>query len=236
MNDGFILSAKGIVAGYNDFNVLKGVNIRAREEEIVSIIGPNGAGKSTFLKAIFGILKPRKGEVRLKENNITGKAPHEIVCNGMSYIPQLDNVFPSLTVEENLEMGGILREDLSERIEEIYSLFPLLRERKNDYVSTLSGGQQKMVAFGRGMMLNPEVLLLDEPSAGLAPKITSSVYDKVEKINQRGTAIVMVEQNARQALKMSDYAFVLEEGKNRFEGKGSELLNNENVARLYLGG
>lgn len=236
MNDGFILSAKNIVAGYNDFNVLKGVNIRAREDEIVSIIGPNGAGKSTFLKAIFGILKPRKGEVRLKENDITGKAPHEIVCTGMSYIPQLDNVFPSLTVEENLEMGGILRENLSERMEEIFSLFPLLKERRKDYVGTLSGGQQKMVAFGRGMMLNPEVLLLDEPSAGLAPKITSSVYDKVEKINQSGTAIVMVEQNARQALKMSDYAFVLEEGKNRFEGKGSELLDNEDVARLYLGG
>lgn len=236
MSNKVVLSASDIVAGYTDLDVLKEVSVRVRKGEIVSIIGPNGAGKSTLLKAIFGILKPRKGKVRLNGNDITGSEPHEIVRKGMSYVPQLDNVFPTLTVEENLEMGGILQEHLSERMEEIFDLFPSLKKRKNDRVSTLSGGQQKMVAFGRGLMLNPDVLLLDEPSAGLAPQIAAGVYEKIEKINQTGTAIVIVEQNARQALRMSDYGYVLEDGKNRFQGRGMDLLGNDNVVKLYLGG
>ncbi len=231
-----VLRANRVVAGYTDLDVLRGVSIRVRKGEIVAIIGPNGAGKSTLLKAIFGILKPKRGRIKLNGTDITGMEPHEIVRKGVSYVPQLDNVFPSLTVQENLEMGGILEADPSRRMEEIFRLFPTLRRRRNDRVSTLSGGQQKMVAFGRGLMLDPDVLLLDEPSAGLAPQVAADVYEKIKRINQTGTAIVIVEQNARQALRMSNYGYVLDDGRNRFEGDGTSLLKNGEVIKLYLGG
>lgn len=236
MEDNVILSAKGIVAGYTDLDILKGVSIDLQRGDMVSIIGPNGAGKSTFLKAVFGILKPRKGSVKLEDEDITGEEPHEIVKKGISYVPQIDNVFPSLTVRENLEMGGILCENVKERMEDIFDLFPTLKKRKGASVGNLSGGQRKMVAFGRGLMLGPDVLLLDEPSAGLAPKIVEEVFEKIDGINKTGTTIMMVEQNARKALSVSDYGYVLESGENRFQGEGTELLNDEEVIKLYLGG
>lgn len=236
MSEDPILRAVDITSGYGDITVLRGVNMEVREGEIITLIGPNGAGKSTLLKTIFGILKPSGGKVYLHDEDITGWKPHIIAKKGMNYVPQLDNIFPSLTVCENLEMGGYLLGDCSERVDEVIDFFPSLQDKVNARVNNLSGGQQKMVAFGRGMMLDPEILIVDEPSAGLAPQLASDVYEKIKDINEMGTAIVMVEQNARRALKLCDRGYVLDDGKNRFEGTGRELLDNEDVARLYLGG
>ena len=232
-----ILSAEAITAGYGEVDILHRVDLQVKTGEVVSIIGPNGAGKSTLLKTIFGLLHPRKGRIILNNDDITGLRPERIVRKGISYVPQVDNVFPSMTIQENLEMGAFIRaDDFSHRLSEVYGLFPVLEERKKQKVGQLSGGQRQMVAMGRALMLDPQILLLDEPSAGLAPLLVSHIFEKIEEINATGVAIVIVEQNAREALKMSHRGYVLAMGRNELEGEGQALLENEEVGRLYLGG
>ena len=233
-----ILEADGITAGYTaQVNILYDVSIRVNSGNIVSVIGPNGAGKSTLLKTIFGILKPTNGKVTLKEEDITGLKPDKIAKRGISYVPQVDNVFPSMTIHENLEMGAFIRsDDFSQRIDEIYELFPVLGERRKQKAGQLSGGQRQMVAMGRALMVDPQVLLLDEPSAGLAPNLVDMIFEKIVDINKTGVSMIIVEQNAREALKMADHGYVLAMGKNVLDDSGDALLANEEVGRLYLGG
>jgi len=232
-----ILEATDITAGYSKLDILKRVGIRVRKGEIVSIIGPNGAGKSTLLKTIFGILKPRHGHVTLQDHDITGLSPDKIVKEGISYVPQVDNIFPSLTIEKNLEMGAFIRkDDFSSRLAEIYDLFPMLADRKKHKAGQLSGGQRQMVAMGRALMLDPQVLLLDEPSAGLAPNLAAMIFEKIRAINKTGVSLIIVEQNAREALKMAHHGYVLAMGKNVLDDSGKALLANEEVGKLYLGG
>jgi len=216
---------------------LQSVSIRVNPGQIVAIIGPNGAGKSTLLKTIFGLLNPRQGAITLKDKNITGLRPDKIVQSGISYVPQVKNVFPSLTIQENLEMGAFIRsDDYSRRLAEVYALFPILNERRNMRAGLLSGGQRQMVAMGRALMLDPQILLLDEPSSGLAPRLVAMIFDKILEINATGVSIIIVEQNAKEALKMAHHGYVLAMGKNVLDGPGQALLNNEEVGRLYLGG
>ena len=232
-----ILKTEDITVGYTEVDILHDVHIKVRSGEIVSVIGPNGAGKSTLLKTIFGILKPRHGNVTFKDEDITGLKPDRVVRKGISYVPQVDNVFPSLTIQENMEMGAFIRrDDYSQRLDEVYDLFPVLRERKKQKVGQLSGGQRQMVAMGRALMLDPQVLLLDEPSAGLAPVLVSMIFEKIKEINATGVAMIIVEQNAREALKMAHHGYVLAMGRNVLNDKGEALLANEEVGRLYLGG
>jgi len=231
------LKVANLTAGYGESEILRNVSVELNDAEIVSIIGPNGAGKSTLLKAVFGILRPRSGSVELYGEEITGLSPDRVVRRGISYVPQVDNVFPSLTVEENLEMGAYIRSDDSRpRLREVYDLLPVLQERNNEKVSRLSGGQRQMVAIGRALMLNPRVLLLDEPTASLAPILVEMVFEKILAINRSGVAIMLVEQNARETLKISHRGYVLAGGEKRFEDTGESLLKNDDVGRLYLGG
>jgi neutral amino acid transport system ATP-binding protein len=232
-----LLYTEEVVAGYvPEVDILTGVSISVREGEIVTVVGPNGAGKSTLIKTIFGLLRPREGLVQLRNEDITGLAPHSITRRGMSYVPQLDNVFPSLTVEENLEVGSFDSARTDERMDEMYELFPRLGERRTQTAGTMSGGERQMLAMARALMPEPQVLLLDEPSAGLAPAFVEAIFEQIEEINKAGVTLVMVEQNARRALAMSDRGYVLDLGQNRFEGTGRELLENPKVAELYLGG
>jgi neutral amino acid transport system ATP-binding protein len=232
-----LLHTENLVAGYMaEVDILHGVSIGVREGEIVTVIGPNGAGKSTLIKTIFGLLKPRGGIVQLRGEDITGLRPHTITRRGMSYVPQIDNVFESLTVDENLEMGSLERSRTAERIEVMYELFPRLGERHGQAVGTMSGGERQMVAMARALMPEPTVLLLDEPSAGLAPAFVEAIFERIGEINRHGVTIVMVEQNARRALEMSSRGYVLDLGRDRFEGAGRELLDDPKVADLYLGG
>ena len=233
-----ILEATDITAGYTtEVNILNNVSINLKSGKIVSVIGPNGAGKSTLLKTIFGILKPSTGNVTLNDVDITGLKPDKVAKRGISYVPQVDNVFPSMTIQENLEMGAFIRsDDFSQRIDEIYELFPVLGERRKQKAGQLSGGQRQMVAMGRALMLDPKVLLLDEPSAGLAPNLVEMIFEKIIDINKAGVSMIIVEQNAREALKMADHGYVLAMGKNVLDDTGDSLLANEEVGRLYLGG
>jgi neutral amino acid transport system ATP-binding protein len=232
-----LLYTEKLVAGYvPEVDILNGVSIKVNEGEIVTVIGPNGAGKSTLIKTIFGLLEPRGGLVQLRGEDITGLRPHSITRRGMSYVPQLDNVFESLTVEENLEMGSLKPSSAGERIEVMYELFPRLGERRGQAAGTMSGGERQMVAMARALMPEPQVLLLDEPSAGLAPAFVEAIFEKVEEVNRHGVTIVMVEQNARRALAMSTRGYVLDLGTERVEGPGRELLDDPKVAELYLGG
>jgi len=234
-----VLATEGIVAGYTpEVDILTGVDIEVSEGEIVTIVGPNGAGKSTLMKAVFGLVVPREGQVILRGEDVTGSAPHEITRKGVSYVPQLDNVFPNLTVEENLELGALAGGDqpVRNRIERMYELFPRCAERYSQPAGTMSGGERQMVAMARALMPDPQVLLLDEPSAGLAPAFVDAIFEKVVDINRAGVTIVMVEQNARRALAMSDRGYVLDLGQNRFEGPGRALIEDPKVAELYLGG
>jgi ABC-type branched-subunit amino acid transport system ATPase component len=236
-SNGEILATDDLVAGYvPEVDILNGVSIRVADGEIVTVIGPNGAGKSTLIKTIFGLLKPRRGRILFKGDDLTGAKPHTITRKGLSYVPQLDNVFPTLTVEENLEMGSLDRSLTRERIERMCELFPRLGERRRQAAGTMSGGERQMVAMARALMPDPQVLLLDEPSAGLAPAFVDAIFEKTVEVNSTGVTIVMVEQNARRALAMSDRGYVLDLGTNRFEGAGKELLDDEKVAELYLGG
>ncbi len=231
------LEARNLISGYGATDILHDVSIKLEEKEIVSIIGPNGAGKSTLLKTIFGILTPRQGVVRLRDVEITGLSPDKIVRKGMSYVPQVNNVFPSLTIQENLEMGAFVRtDDYRDRIDEMYDLFPMLKDRRNQKVGTLSGGQRQMVAMGRALMLDPTVLLLDEPSASLAPMLVGMIFEKIVDINKTGVALIVVEQNARETLKISHRGYVLATGRKVFEDTGKAILENEEVGKLYLGG
>ncbi len=235
--NGTILATEDLIAGYvTEVDVICGVSIKIGDGEIVTVIGPNGAGKSTLLKTIFGLLKPRRGRVVFRGEDITAHKPHTITRLGMSYVPQLDNVFPSLTVEENLGMGSLDRRRTREQCERMYELFPRLGERRGQSAGTMSGGERQMVAMARALMPDPQVMLLDEPSAGLAPAFVEAIFEKVTEINGTGVTIVMVEQNARRALAMSNRGYVLDLGANRFEGTGREMLEDPRVAELYLGG
>jgi neutral amino acid transport system ATP-binding protein len=235
--NGTLVRAKDVVAGYvPEVDILNGVSLDVRQGEVVTVIGPNGAGKSTLIKTMFGLLTPRQGRIELRGDDITGRKPHDITRRGMSYVPQLDNVFPGLTVYENLEMGALDHSAARERIGTMFELFPRLGERRDQVVGTMSGGERQMVAMARALMPDPQVLLLDEPSAGLAPAFVDAIFDKVEEINRTGMTIVMVEQNARRALGMSHRGYVLDIGTNRFHGSGRELLEDPKVAELYLGG
>ena len=236
-SNGVVLATEGLVAGYvPEVDILTDVSITVRDGEIVTVIGPNGAGKSTLIKSIFGLLPPREGRVVFRGDDLTGLLPHSITRRGMSYVPQLDNVFQSLTVDENLEMGALDSSKAKERMAVMYELFPRLGERRTQDAGTMSGGERQMLAMARALMPEPDVLLLDEPSAGLAPAFVEAIFAKVEEINNHGVTIVMVEQNARRALNMSDRGYVLDLGQNRFEGPGKELLEDPKVAELYLGG
>ena len=232
-----LLNVENVFAGYiKDLDILQGVNFWIQPGELVAVIGPNGAGKSTLAKTIFGLLKPHTGKIVFQGENIAGLKSDAIVQRGMCYVPQIANVFRSLTVEENLEMGAfVLDQPIQALKDEIFSRFPKLAERRKQRAGTLSGGERQMLAMGRALMLKPQLLLLDEPSAALSPILVNSVFDQIREINQAGTAIVLVEQNARKALAMADRGYVLEAGKDRFQGRGVELLNNPKVAELYLG-
>jgi ABC-type branched-subunit amino acid transport system ATPase component len=232
-----LLAVDGVSSGYGEMEILHEVSVRVERGEIVTLIGPNGAGKSTLLKTAFGLLAPRRGRILLDGEDITGRPPAVLVRRGISYVPQVDNVFPSLTVEENLEMGAVIRrDDVRARLEQVIGLFPNLAARRRQKVGTLSGGERQMVAMGRALMLDPRLLLLDEPSAGLAPVMVDAVFAKIVEINRAGVAIVLVEQNARQALRLSHRAYVLAGGQTRLEGRGPALLDDPEVGRLYLGG
>jgi len=232
-----LLEVSSIVAGYGETEILHGVSIAVEKGHIVTIIGPNGSGKSTLLKSIFGLVKPSKGQVLFQGRDITGLAPEKIVRTGLCYVPQSGNVFPSLSINENLEMGAFIRtDDFRQRLDEVYRLFPDLVARRKDRAGTLSGGQRQMLALARALMLDPTLLLLDEPSAGLAPSMVGSVFEKILGINQAGVAIILVEQNAREALRLSNWGYVLASGQNQLEDYGDKLLSNPDVARLYLGG
>ena len=232
-----VLKVDDVTAGYTKVDILHQVQVRVKADEIVSVIGPNGAGKSTLLKTIFGLLTPRSGKVTLMDEDITGRKPDRIARKGLSYVPQVDNVFPSMTIQENLEMGAFARNDnYDHRIDEIYDLFPILGERKKQKAGQLSGGQRQMVAMGRALMVDPKVLLLDEPSAGLAPLLVRDIFEKITEVNATGVAMIIVEQNAREALKMAHHGYVLAMGRNVLDDSGEALLANEEVGRLYLGG
>src|SRR6056297_3467032 len=232
-----LLEARDIVSGYGDAQILHGVSMDVEDDEIVCIIGPNGAGKSTFMKAVFGLIDCWEGSVTFDGADITGLRPDEITREGLCYVPQTDNVFPSLTVRENLEMGAyILDEVPREALEEVFARFPILEERRNQKAGTMSGGQQQMLAMGRALMLDPDLLLLDEPSAGLAPDLVADMFDRIDVINDAGTAILMVEQNAKEALRRCDRGYVLANGQNRFDGDGRTLLDDEEVRQQFLGG
>ena len=233
-----VLDAVDLVAGYiPEVNILNGCNLTVNAGEFVGIIGPNGAGKSTLLKAILGQCSIRSGSIHLGDRDITGRRAHELVAMGVGYVPQVRNVFPSLTVKENLEMGCFLaKKRFHERFDYVTTLFPRLGERATQRAGALSGGERQMVAMGRALMPDPQILLLDEPSAGLAPAFVDAIFEKVIEVNRAGVTILMVEQNARRALALSHRGYVLDLGQNKFTGPGPELIADPKVADLYLGG
>ena len=234
---GVLLEAHDLVAGYlPGVDILHGASLELRPGQLVGIIGPNGAGKSTLIKTLFGLVPVRSGEVLLEGKDITRLKAHELVARGVGYVPQVGNVFGTLTIEENLKMGAFLDTGrYEERRAVVSELFPLLGERLKEKVSNLSGGQRQMVAMGRALMTDPSVLLLDEPSAGLSPRNQDEVFRRVHEVKSAGVSVVMVEQNARKCLQIADTAFVLDQGKNAYEGSGQALLDDPTVIELYLG-
>lgn len=232
-----LLEVENVWAGYiKDLDILQGINFHILPGELVAVIGPNGAGKSTLAKTIFGLLTPHKGNITFKGEKIAGLKSNQIVKRGMCYVPQIANVFPSLSVEENLEMGAFIRNiSLVSLKNKIYDTFPGLANRRQQKAGTLSGGERQMLAMGKALMLEPDLLLLDEPSAALSPVLVSSVFEQIKQINQSGTAIVLVEQNARKALSMAHRGYVLDTGRDRITGNGQDLLNDPKVGELYLG-
>jgi branched-chain amino acid transport system ATP-binding protein len=232
-----VIEAVELVAGYvPEVNILNGCNLTLAAGEFVGIIGPNGAGKSTLLKAVLGLVHIRSGSVSLDGDDITGHKAYELVARGVGFVPQTRNVFPSLTVRENLEMGCFLQPDrFSDRFQYVTTLFPRLGERADQRAGSLSGGERQMVAMGRALMLDPKVLLLDEPSAGLSPALQDQVFIQCRQINETGVAILMVEQNARRCLQVCDRGYVLDQGRNAYTGTGRELLSDPKVIDLYLG-
>jgi branched-chain amino acid transport system ATP-binding protein len=234
-----ILKVENLVSGYRvEMDIIHNVSMDIRRGQIVSVIGPNGAGKSTLFKTIYGFVEAREGRVLFQNRDITNLRPAEILHAGISFVPQGKNLFPNMTVHENLEMGGYIRSDknLKDDIEKVYDKFPILREKRQERARNLSGGQQQILQMGRALLLSPALLMLDEPSLGLSPKLVREVFDEILRILGMGVTIMIVEQNATSALKISDYAYVIELGQNRFAGSGKEILENPSVKRLYLGG
>ena len=232
-----LLAVRDLDAGYGDLQVLDGVDMDVADGEYVVIVGPNGAGKSTVMKSVFGLTTHMGGTVTFDGEDISRRRPDEIIHEGVGYVPQTDNVFGSLTVRENLEMGAYILDSVPEaRIDAIYDRFPILEERADQKAGTMSGGQRQMLAMGRALMLDPDLLLLDEPSAGLAPDLVAEMFDRIDGINDDGTAVLMVEQNAKEALRRCDRGYVLVQGQNRYQDTGETLLADEGVRREFLGG
>jgi len=232
-----VLDLRSVDSGYGEVQVLDDLSMHVDESEIVCLIGPNGAGKSTVLKTVFGLLSPWKGSIEYHGRDIGGMAPEDIVREGIGYVPQTDNVFGSLTIDENLRMGGVARDEgLEDAIDTLYERFPLLDEKRSAKARTLSGGQRQVLAFARALVMEPDVLLIDEPSAGLAPNTADDVFGHVQAVNELDTAILMVEQNATKGLNISDRGYVLDQGTVRFEGLADGLLEDDEVSKLYLGG
>ena len=231
------LDAKNMVGGYGETTILNNCSINVKQGEIAVIVGPNGAGKSTAMKAIFGMLDLRQGNVFFDGEDITFLSPQDRVKKGMGFVPQTNNVFTSMTVLENLEIGGFTNLDkIKSNIKEIFNLFPILEEKQKQIVGELSGGQRQQVAVGRALMTNPKLLMLDEPTAGVSPIVVKELFEKIINIAKAGIAILMVEQNAKQALEISDNGFVLVQGENKFTDKGITLLENREVRKAFLGG
>ena len=233
-----LLEVRDLHAGYGKLEILKGVSLRVEPRQVVSIIGPNGAGKSTVFKTVFGLLPARQGQVLLDGEDITNQPPAELLRRGMAYVPQGRNVFPLMTVEENLRLGAYIRPSsaaLDAEVDRLYETFPMLREARRKRAADLSGGQQQMLEMARALLLKPRLILLDEPTLGLAPLVFKEIFRIVENLRRIGQTILMVEQNAAKALEISDYAYVLELGQNRYEGAGEVIRSDERVRRLYLG-
>jgi branched-chain amino acid transport system ATP-binding protein len=237
--DGYLLRAEGISAGYGKMEILHGVTLSVRPGEMVSVIGPNGAGKSTTFKTIIGLLRPTAGRIVFGGQEITGRSPDQVLRLGLAYVPQGRIVFPQMTVLENLEMGAYIERDTArvrQALERVYALFPILAERRSQKAGTMSGGEQQMVAIARALMTSPKLILLDEPSLGLSPKFVTLIFEKLTEMKRAGYTMMVVEQNAAKALSVADRGYVLELGRNRFEGTGQALLTDPEVKRLYLGG
>ena len=231
------LKANNITAGYGGVDIINNLNLFVNEGEIVVIVGPNGAGKSTAMKALLGMLKLTDGSVSFAKDDITLMLPQDRVNLGIAFVPQTNNVFTGMTVEENLEMGGFIRsDDINNTIEDIYNLFPVLKEKRNQNAGELSGGQRQQVAFGRALMTNPKILMLDEPTAGVSPIVMDELFARIIEVGKTGVGILMVEQNAKQALNIADRGYVLVNGKHSREGSGQDLLNNPEVRKSFLGG
>jgi len=231
------LIGKDITAGYGGVDIIKNVNLYVNEGEIVVIVGPNGAGKSTVMKSILGMLNLSSGSVDFSGKVITNMLPQDRVSLGIAFVPQTQNVFTGMTVQENLEMGAFLRQDnITDTIDQIYELFPILKEKRNQSVGELSGGQRQQVAFGRALMTLPKILMLDEPTAGVSPIVMDDLFSRIIEVGKTGVGILMVEQNAKQALGIANRGYVMVNGENRIEGTGQELLNNPDVRKSFLGG
>ena len=232
-----VLIGDAMTGGYGAADILHSCTIAVEKGQIAVIVGPNGAGKSTAMKAVFGMLKLREGAVRLNGRDITALSPQDRVAQGMAFVPQTSNIFPSMSVEENLEMGAFLRrDDFSETMEQVFTLFPILREKRRQAAGELSGGQRQQVAVGRALMTQPSVLMLDEPTAGVSPIVMDALFDRIIEVARTGISILMVEQNARQALEIADRGYVLVQGANRFTDTGQALLADPEVRRSFLGG
>ncbi len=230
-------SSSNMTGGYGGVDILNSCGIEVNQGEISVVVGPNGAGKSTAMKAMLGMITLKSGEVILNGKDISGLTPEDRVAQGIAFVPQTMNIFSELTVKENLEMGAFLRNDnIDKTIEDVYKLFPILKDKKNQLAGELSGGQRQQVAVGRALMTRPSVLMLDEPTAGVSPIVMDELFDRIIEIKNTGVAIIIVEQNAKQALSIADFGYVLVGGKNKFTGKGSELLNNPEVRKAFLGG
>lgn len=231
-----ILNVENITSGYGSMEVLHGLSLEVEEGQIVSVLGPNGAGKTTLLRSIFGVIHPTRGKITLNGEDITALSPEQLVKKGLSYVPQEENIFPALSVQENLEMGAFVREDdIRPRMEEIFQLFPDLEGRRGSRAGNLSGGMRQMLAIGRALMLNPRMLLLDEPSTGLAPFLVDAIFERVAALNEQGVTLLIVEQNAPKAFECSDRVYVLEGGEKKAEGTADEIEADEEIGRLYLG-
>ncbi|HVB72180.1 MAG TPA: ABC transporter ATP-binding protein [Ktedonobacteraceae bacterium] len=235
-NEVVALSIQGLTAGYGGPPIIDQVSLTARRGQITAIVGPNGAGKSTLLKAVAGLIRPTAGRVFVEGKEVTGLAAEKLVRRGIAYVPQVENVFPDLTIRENLDMGGYVRKSgVRERIEQLFLLFPDLKAASHRRASTLSGGQRTMLALARGLMVDPAVLILDEPSAGLSPKFQGLIWERIEQIRATNVAVLIVEQNTRETLRHAQWAYVLVLGQNRLEGTGQALLEDDEVVNLYVG-
>lgn len=232
-----LLTAQDIYAGYGEADILQGVNLTVGANEVVVIVGPNGAGKSTAMKAVFGLVPVRQGRIEYVGEDITNQPPERMVARGIAYVPQEANVFPSLSVLENLELGAYaIAGDITPRLEKVYEIFPRLKERRQQQAGVMSGGERQMVAMGRALMIEPRLLMLDEPTAGLSPRLIDETFERIREINALGIGVLMVEQNARQALAIADRGYVLASGRNRHEDTGAGLLADPEVAKMFLGG